>query len=593
MNMIGSKGASNGMGKQKRKSQKQTLTGSLCQFRHCEAALGSESVCSAWREGKCLLPHCKSRHMEIQKPRGILPCFWENQPVGCVKINCYFHHSKPRCINGLFLPPSDNNVSKTEPQEGIVHLTITEILLKNAESISRPIHPPLIITIDLDEDEDGEHEQDAENSGDSIPRTQTPEEIEEEKAIKEMCCKSGEIYKLHLPEEDLSTKFLINSSLETKLHKPMETGIDLQEGDGLAVPTKFATCGRQGKALVSYDGKAKVDLRPFEKGGGDCYVPRRNLFVKMEERKTLIQENEFISSKHPDSRGKDGRKTFKKRFFEHIGNKTPIELDSQRPSSTLPRAPSGRPKIKGVFQNNKWAKTPTDKDMSGMPLAHKVTVKSPQSIPSTPAVSPARVSNTVSTVPPVTPTKLKENPSPPVTNIDPAMKQNCKRVRKKQWTYEEHKQPPHSPTEKDVLIRNSKGKAGSHRFEERNDQNKTVPNPYYNPALKSAVRNTRQKSFIPNKPSPALNATNMKVKIAEESSFDAPTEQPASMPNTTPRWRKRIITTTPTSKMDKTYNDNYYPPAYVAPAWRKRVPYTKTEPKPENLHTERRRNGSK
>ncbi|KAJ1161962.1 hypothetical protein NDU88_002442 [Pleurodeles waltl] len=70
---------------------------------------------------------------------------------------------KPRCINGLFLPPSGNIVSETETRDGNVPLTITEALLKNASSISRPIHPPLIITIDLDEDEDEEDEEDEES----------------------------------------------------------------------------------------------------------------------------------------------------------------------------------------------------------------------------------------------------------------------------------------------------------------------------------------------------------------------------------------------------------------------------------------------
>ena len=37
-----------------------------------------------------------------------ISCFWETQPLGCVKISCIFYHSKPRNINGLFLPPSSS-----------------------------------------------------------------------------------------------------------------------------------------------------------------------------------------------------------------------------------------------------------------------------------------------------------------------------------------------------------------------------------------------------------------------------------------------------------------------------------------------------
>ncbi|KAK2511146.1 hypothetical protein Q9233_017198 [Columba guinea] len=46
-----------------------------------------------------------------QKYRQI--CFWEKQPSGCSRISCAFQHSKPRNINGLFLPPNnrDGNTS--------------------------------------------------------------------------------------------------------------------------------------------------------------------------------------------------------------------------------------------------------------------------------------------------------------------------------------------------------------------------------------------------------------------------------------------------------------------------------------------------
>uniref|UniRef100_A0A087WQP6 RIKEN cDNA 1700017N19 gene n=1 Tax=Mus musculus TaxID=10090 RepID=A0A087WQP6_MOUSE len=81
------------------------IKGSQCRFRHCEEALGSDTVCSLWRERKCLDPLCRFRHMEMQQNCSI-SCFWETQPLGCVKISCIFYHSKPRNINGLFLPPS-------------------------------------------------------------------------------------------------------------------------------------------------------------------------------------------------------------------------------------------------------------------------------------------------------------------------------------------------------------------------------------------------------------------------------------------------------------------------------------------------------
>ncbi|XP_066855708.1 zinc finger CCCH domain-containing protein 11A-like [Anser cygnoides] len=49
--------------------------------------------------------------MEIDKKRGEIPCYWEKQPVGCQKANCAFHHAKGRYIDGVFLPPSKNQLS--------------------------------------------------------------------------------------------------------------------------------------------------------------------------------------------------------------------------------------------------------------------------------------------------------------------------------------------------------------------------------------------------------------------------------------------------------------------------------------------------
>ncbi|XP_064480323.1 zinc finger CCCH domain-containing protein 11B-like isoform X2 [Ornithodoros turicata] len=88
--------------------------GDDCPFRHCEAALGTETVCPAWKEGNCMRKSCKFRHMESRKNRSQIPCYWENQPSGCRKPHCVFLHSRPRAAipdvlgaprtQGLILP---------------------------------------------------------------------------------------------------------------------------------------------------------------------------------------------------------------------------------------------------------------------------------------------------------------------------------------------------------------------------------------------------------------------------------------------------------------------------------------------------------
>ncbi|XP_038218760.1 uncharacterized protein LOC119837312 [Zerene cesonia] len=69
--------------------------GDNCVFRHEPSALGCETMCTAWQQGKCLDKHCKLRHMELRKNRKQIPCYWENQPGGCRKKHCPFMHKNP------------------------------------------------------------------------------------------------------------------------------------------------------------------------------------------------------------------------------------------------------------------------------------------------------------------------------------------------------------------------------------------------------------------------------------------------------------------------------------------------------------------
>ncbi|XP_070456188.1 uncharacterized protein C12orf50 homolog isoform X9 [Equus przewalskii] len=266
------------------------IKGSQCRFRHCEEALGSDTVCSLWREGKCLDPLCRFRHMEMQQNCSI-SCFWETQPLGCVKISCIFYHSKPRNINGLFLPPSSNITLQKETQEGIPPPTQSQEALKSQENISRPIHHPLVLKTNFEEEEE---EGDEQNDASGL-WTKTSEEIEEKRAIKEICYKSGDYYRFHTPPDKSSSKS-IASTAEKELEKPLENGSELQEGDGLTVPTKFSLYERQGEIKASLDRKPRTDIAAFENGGGDCYVPQRIIFLGVDENEALNEEKEITMS---------------------------------------------------------------------------------------------------------------------------------------------------------------------------------------------------------------------------------------------------------------------------------------------------------
>ncbi|XP_009886531.1 PREDICTED: zinc finger CCCH domain-containing protein 11A [Charadrius vociferus] len=149
--------------------------GDSCSFRHCEAALGNETVCTLWKEGRCFRNICRFRHMEINKKRSEIPCYWENQPVGCQKSNCAFHHTKGRYVDGLFLPPSKTTLpSPPESAEDDVKMAQMSLQqnklsvqsnpspqlrgvmkVENSENVPSPTHPPVVINAaDDDEDDD-------------------------------------------------------------------------------------------------------------------------------------------------------------------------------------------------------------------------------------------------------------------------------------------------------------------------------------------------------------------------------------------------------------------------------------------------------
>lgn len=159
--------------------------GDNCPFRHCEAALGNETVCTLWQEGRCFRQVCRFRHMEIDKKRSEIPCYWENQPMGCQKLNCAFHHTRSRYVDGLFLPPSKTVLPTVpESQEEEVkasQLTVQQnklsaqsnpspqlrsvMKVESSENVPSPTHPPVVINAaDDDEDDDDQFSEEGDES---------------------------------------------------------------------------------------------------------------------------------------------------------------------------------------------------------------------------------------------------------------------------------------------------------------------------------------------------------------------------------------------------------------------------------------------
>ncbi|KAG7477732.1 hypothetical protein MATL_G00072740 [Megalops atlanticus] len=168
--------------------------GDCCPFRHCEAAMGSETVCNLWQENRCFRQICKFRHMDIKKKRSEIPCYWENQPAGCQKPHCAFHHEKPRVIDGVFVPPSKAPIPRKEVEEEAVPLAEPPppapapvaspanpqlrgvIKAETLENVPSPTHPPVVINPADDEDED-EDDQFSEEGEESTSRMVSPRKM--------------------------------------------------------------------------------------------------------------------------------------------------------------------------------------------------------------------------------------------------------------------------------------------------------------------------------------------------------------------------------------------------------------------------------
>lgn len=111
------------------------LQGDNCTFRHEPSALGCETMCSFWKEGKCLNIHCNYRHMELRKNRKAIQCYWETQPGGCLKQHCPFLHQHERQSSTTTDDNSNtnaNNSNSTEETESAEGKFISKIYEKFA-----------------------------------------------------------------------------------------------------------------------------------------------------------------------------------------------------------------------------------------------------------------------------------------------------------------------------------------------------------------------------------------------------------------------------------------------------------------------------
>uniref|UniRef100_A0A8D0G0S8 C3H1-type domain-containing protein n=1 Tax=Sphenodon punctatus TaxID=8508 RepID=A0A8D0G0S8_SPHPU len=304
--------------------------GDSCPFRHCEAALGNETVCTLWQEGRCFRGICRFRHMEIDKKRSEIPCYWENQPMGCQKLNCAFHHAKGRYVEGLFLPPSKTVLpSATEFEEEEVKATQISMQqnklsvqsnpspqlrgvmkVENSENVPSPTHPPVVINA-ADDDEDDDDQLSEEGDETKAPVQQPSTEAHNGLRIISTWKSSANT------KQDDSLNFGIKTLEEIKLKKMKEKSKKQGEGpSGVSFhPLQSQTIPGPGNENV----QAMVRTVTLSAKQGEEPLIRLRIADRLGKRKSSI--------------GSEGGLPLKRSLAERLGRK----MDSLENTDKVPR----------------------------------------------------------------------------------------------------------------------------------------------------------------------------------------------------------------------------------------------------------------
>ncbi|NWW41654.1 ZC11A protein, partial [Panurus biarmicus] len=277
--------------------------GDSCSFRHCEAALGSETVCTLWQEGRCFRNVCRFRHMEIDKKRSEIACYWENQPGGCQKHNCAFHHTKGRYVDGLFLPPSKTTLPSppeaAEDEVKMVQLQQSKLSVQsnpspqlrgvmkveNSENVPSPTHPPVVINAaDDDEDDDDQLSEEGEETKTPVQ----PPPTETHNGLRVISTRKSN----PSAKQDDNLNFGIKTLEEIKLKKLKEKA--KKQGEG---PSGVAVDPLQARSIpVPEKENVRTVLRTVTLSSkeGEDPVIQLNLPDRLGKRKTLMAGKTFL-----------------------------------------------------------------------------------------------------------------------------------------------------------------------------------------------------------------------------------------------------------------------------------------------------------
>eukprot|EP00076_Gallus_gallus_P044842 XP_025010380.1 uncharacterized protein C12orf50 homolog isoform X3 [Gallus gallus] len=215
---------------------------------------------------------------------------------------------------------SADTVFQQEGQGGILNSAHSQESLRIQETFLRPIHPPVIVDLSQEEDDKEEDEEEDEDNKNNISDLleKTAEDIEEERAIKEMCYKSGEYYRIQYPQEHQSTEMVSPSpSLENE-QLPMET--------------------------------IEHDLWK----GGDYFAAQRNKYVNGKRSEALPFEKPPTASKYSNIKATNSSERVRKYHFKGVKKKKWIS-EEQRNSpntGTDKGIPTSHSKVRTNYQQN-------------------------------------------------------------------------------------------------------------------------------------------------------------------------------------------------------------------------------------------------
>ncbi|KAL6464553.1 hypothetical protein MHYP_G00268700 [Metynnis hypsauchen] len=345
--------------------------GDSCPFRHCDAAMGSEIMCSLWQENRCFRSVCKFRHMEIKKNRKEIPCYWETQPGGCQKPHCAFHHEKPRMIDGMYVPPDKGPAVRKEkdeetPQEDHVLSAPAPIsnptnpqlrgVIKSEtqESVPSPTHPPVVINpVDDEDDEDDQVSEEGDEASSVSPR------------------------KLTSSSKDDSLNFGINTLEEIRLRKALKANLKRAgypssngagtEKENIQSLTQLASLATKSESSVLEDpGKRKVTDRLGKRLNRDIHV-EGDLCLKTSLAKRL---GGFVDSpqNNPDMPPQKAAKPVR----ERLG--TAPDVTAPKSPNTEPK-PSGEIRIKTLEEIRKEKATKSQLQHKGVRVVMELPVK--------------------------------------------------------------------------------------------------------------------------------------------------------------------------------------------------------------------------